>query len=104
MQIAGVDIAAGQTVLLSLAAANRDPERFDRPDVPVVDRTVNPHLSFGAGVHRCLGVPLVRMQTGIVLSRMIHRFPAIALAVEPEKLDWREGFRHRGVRRLPVSL
>lgn len=104
LQIAGVMIPAGDTVLLALAAANRDPDRFTDPQILAPARDVNPHLAFGAGIHRCLGAPLVRLQTEVALSQVVRRWPALRLAVEPSDLRWREGMRHRGVRELPVAL
>jgi len=104
LEIAGAMIPAGDTVLLALAAANRDPERFTAPEILDPARDANPHLAFGAGIHRCLGAPLVRLQAEIVLEQVLWRWPALRLAVEPADLRWREGMRHRGLRELPVLL
>jgi cytochrome P450 len=104
IQIADVTIPAGDTVLLALAAANRDPHNFAAPEHLDLTRPAAPHLSFGAGIHTCVGAPLVRLQTSIALSGLLERFPDMRLAVDPGQLRWREGIRHRGVRELPVLL
>ncbi len=77
VEIAGVRIPAGDTVLLALAAANRDPDRFTHPHVVDLERDPA-HLGFGAGIHMCLGAPLVRMQTAIVLRQLLQRLPVCA--------------------------
>ena len=63
------DIAAGDKVVLWFGAANRDPEMFDDPHAFVIDRAPNPHLTFGWGIHFCLGVHLARAEVRVVLRR-----------------------------------
>ncbi|MFJ1705061.1 cytochrome P450 [Kitasatospora sp. NPDC088346] len=100
--VAGVTVPAGETVLLALGAANRDPERFDRPDRLDLHRTDNAHLALGQGVHYCLGAPLARMETAIALETLLRRLPALALDVPRNELRRRPSLRARGLLALPV--
>ncbi|MGW1359802.1 cytochrome P450 family protein [Streptomyces chartreusis] len=101
MTIGGVPVPAGETVLLSLAAANRDPARFPDPDRLDLSRDTSGHLALGHGVHHCLGAPLARAETEIALTALLERFPELALADgEPQ---WRRSLRARGLLALPVS-
>ncbi|MFG1695370.1 cytochrome P450 [Nonomuraea sp. NPDC049309] len=101
VEIGGVRLEAGEPVLVALAAANRDPDRFDAPDVPVLTREDNAHLSFGHGPHHCLGAPLARLVARAALTE-VARLPGLALAVPPEALRWRSSITVRGPRELPV--
>jgi len=89
LSIGGVRIPAGDTVLLCLASANRDPARFADPGALDLARTGNPHLSFGLGIHYCLGAPLARIETGIAISSLLRRLPGLTLAAKPDELRWR---------------
>ncbi|MFF3412313.1 cytochrome P450 [Streptomyces sp. NPDC002742] len=100
--VSGVTIPAGETVLLSLAAAHRDPQRFTDPDRFSIDRDATGHLALGHGIHYCLGAPLARMETEIALSALLERFPEMALDVSPGELQWRPSMRSRGLLSLPV--
>ncbi|MER6623336.1 cytochrome P450 [Streptomyces sp. NPDC000931] len=80
--LAGVEIRKGQPVLLSLGAANRDPERFPDPDTLDVTRSAAGHLAFGYGIHHCMGAPLARMEGAIAIGRLLERFPRLRLAEE----------------------
>ncbi|MBY8853709.1 cytochrome P450, partial [Saccharothrix sp. MB29] len=72
----GVEIPAGEIVLVSLMSANRDPEAFRVPTVFDIERRdARRHLSFGYGMHHCLGAPLGRMEAEIALGELIARFP-----------------------------
>jgi cytochrome P450 len=99
----GVTVPAGDTVLLGLASANRDPARFPEPDrfAPGRDRQ---HLTFGHGVHYCLGAPLARLEIRIALETLFRRFPDLRLAVPAEDLPWRASFRSHALKALPVTL
>ncbi|MGW3040409.1 cytochrome P450 family protein [Kitasatospora sp. NPDC001159] len=81
--VAGVDIRKGQPVLLSLGAANRDPEQFPNPDKLDITRDTTGHLAFGYGIHRCLGAPLSRMEAGVAIGRLFQRFPNLRHAEGP---------------------
>ncbi|WP_433789208.1 cytochrome P450 [Actinoplanes sp. CA-252034] len=97
-------IPAGEQVLISLLAVNRDPRRFTGPDTLDVDRGDGGHLAFGHGIHFCLGAPLARLEARIALARLFARHPAIRLAVPPESLRWRAGLLMHGLETLPVHL
>ncbi|MFF3245606.1 cytochrome P450 [Streptomyces sp. NPDC002870] len=100
--ISGVTIPAGDTVLLSLAAAHRDPHRFADPDRLDIGRDVTGHLALGHGIHYCLGAPLARMETEIALAALLERFPRLELDVPYVELRWRPSMRARGLLTLPV--
>jgi cytochrome P450 PksS len=102
--IAGTTIPRGALVLAVLASANRDPAYFENPDSLDVGRTPNRHLSFGQGVHYCLGAPLARLEGQIAIATMLRRAPALRLDVSPEQLAWRGGIILRGLKALPVNL
>ncbi|MGW1682636.1 cytochrome P450 family protein [Saccharopolyspora sp. NPDC002376] len=104
VKIGGVTIPAGETVLLSLVSAHHDPGRYADPDHLDLDRADNPHLAFGHGPHYCLGAALARMEAEIGLNTLLTRFPDLALAVPEQELHWRNSFRNRGLRTLPVTL
>lgn len=101
--IGGVSVPAGETVLLSLASANRDSERFPEPDRLALDRAANGHLALGHGIHYCLGAPLARLETEIALDALLTRFPRLALATPEAALHRRPSIRARGLLTLPVT-
>jgi cytochrome P450 len=78
---AGVDMRAGDRVLLATALATRDPSEFDRADEIVLDREHNRHVAFGAGPHRCLGSHLARLELRIALEELLDRLPDFRLDV-----------------------
>lgn len=104
--IDGVEIPAGQQVLVSLAAANRDPHRFRSPDELDIGRDDGPHVGFGHGIHFCLGAPLARLETRVALEALLSRHPDLRLAVDREALAWThgDGLVLRGLASLPVVL
>jgi cytochrome P450 len=97
-------IPRGEMVLVVLAAADHDPERFSDPDNLDITRTDNRHLAFGKGVHHCLGAPLARMEGQIAISTLLRRMPNLRLKEPPESLSWRPGMILRGLRGLPVEF
>lgn len=99
--IGAVTVPAGETVWVSLAAANRDPARFPAPDQLDLDRDTSGHLALGYGIHYCLGAPLARAETEIALGALLERFPDLALTDEEPR--WRPSLRARGLLTLPVS-
>jgi pimeloyl-[acyl-carrier protein] synthase len=98
--IDGRPIAGGQHRFIFLAAANRDPHVFPDPDQFDITRTPNPHLSFSAGKHYCLGAPLARLHGEIAIGTLLTRLPRLRLDGEPE---WRGSFPLRELERLPVT-
>ena len=99
IEIDGVAIGRGQELALQFAAANRDHAAFSRPDEIVLDRSPNPYLSFGAGIHHCLGAPLAKVEFDILFRRMISDLPTMELVREPH---WKPRFILRGLDALAV--
>jgi cytochrome P450 len=87
-----------------LAAANCDPSKFEHPHDFDITRHPNPHLSFGTGVHFCLGFQLARAEAAIAFERIITRFPDMRLAVEARRIEWRKRLGIRTLTQLPVRL
>jgi cytochrome P450 len=88
--LSGVDIAADSKVMMLYASANRDPERFDRPDEFVVDRPLleaRRHYSFSWGIHHCLGAPLARLTARVAIEELSSRLPEIRLAGTTTRVD-----------------
>jgi cytochrome P450 len=104
LSIGGVDIRAGDTVMICLAAANRDPRRFSAPDSFDVRRSDAGHVAFGHGIHYCLGAPLARMEATIAFTRLLERLDDIKLAVPGSELTWRITPNVRGLTHLPVTF
>jgi cytochrome P450 len=102
--VRGVLIPADEVVFIALCSANRDPARFDEPDRLDVRRGSNGHLSFGHGIHHCLGAPLARMEGKIVLRELLDRFPRWEPTELLEGLSWRYSLQFRGLKKLPVRL
>ncbi|WP_062216446.1 cytochrome P450 [Streptomyces sp. NBRC 109706] len=102
--LGGRRIAAGEPVLVVLAAADRDPARFADPDALDLTRSDNPHLGYGHGIHYCLGAPLARSEGRTALSVLLRRLPDLRLAGEAPELRWRGGLIMRGLRSLPVEF
>ncbi|MFD3587320.1 cytochrome P450 [Streptomyces sp. NPDC058683] len=103
MQVGEVPVRRGDMLLVSLAAANRDPARFEEPDSFRLGRPAGGHLAFGHGVHHCLGAPLARMEAEVAITVFVQRVESLALAVPEADLEWAPGLLMHGVRRLPVS-
>jgi cytochrome P450 len=100
--IRGQRISAGQVLLASVGAANRDPEVFADPDRFDIRRKDNRHLSFGAGPHFCLGATLARMEASIAISTILSRFPNLRLG--KGKLRWQKGLTFRGLKTFPLRF
>jgi|SRR5579875_1015574 len=98
--LAGTPLPAGQLVMAMLGSANRDPRRFGHPDTFDITRAGTAVLSFGGGVHFCLGAPLARVEASTFLPALVTRFPALRPAGPPV----RQGVIFRGFRDLPVTL
>ncbi|MGW7578660.1 cytochrome P450 [Streptomyces sp. NPDC054765] len=96
-------IKAGETVTLSIDAANRDPERFPDPDTLDLHRKATGHLAFGHGIHQCLGQQLARVEMRVAVPALFARFPTLRLAVPPGEVPLREGMSIYGVHQLPVT-
>ncbi|WP_338773352.1 cytochrome P450 [Nocardia vulneris] len=103
IELGGETIRAGSTVVVSLLAANRDPLRFERPDELDLHRTARGHLSFGHGVHQCLGQQLARIEMRAGFERLLRRFPTLELAVPAADVKLRTDMNIYGVHELPVT-
>ena len=101
-QFQGCPMQAGDRVLMSFPAANRDPRQFDQPDEVILDREHNRHVAFGAGIHRCAGSNLARLELRIALQTWMERIPEFEL-VDPEGVTWAGG-QVRGPRRCLVRF
>jgi cytochrome P450 len=102
MEICGVRVRRGETVVFMLGAANRDPHQFKDPDRLNLKRLNNPHLAFGAGAHFCIGNQLARLESQIAILRMVQQFPRMRLADQP--LEWAPNYAFRGLKALPVVI
>ncbi|MEV4596001.1 cytochrome P450 [Amycolatopsis sp. NPDC049253] len=104
VELDGQLIKAGESVTFSVQAGNRDPQRFAEPDALDLSRGVPGHLTFGHGIHQCLGQQLARVELRVALPALIRRFPTLRLAVAPEDVPLRPGHQNiYGVQRLPVT-
>ena len=100
VEISGVMIHEGEKIASLLGSANRDESVFNSPDLMDITRTPNPHISFGGGIHFCIGAPLARLEMSIALPALIKRFPKLQLSSEPKR---RDSFTLRGYERVEVS-
>ncbi|GAA0273798.1 cytochrome P450 [Streptomyces polychromogenes] len=103
VELDGQVIRAGETVTLSLEAADRDPARFHDPDVLDLRRKATGHLGFGHGIHQCLGQQLARVELTVALPALLRRFPTLRLAVPADEVPLRTDMNIYGVHRLPVT-
>ena len=99
-EVNGACMHAGERILLSFPAANRDPEAFPDADTVIIDRAVNRHVAFGVGIHRCAGSNLARMELRVALEEWLTRIPDFRLA-DGAEVTWAGG-QVRGPRQLPV--
>lgn len=99
LNLGGHPLEAGQSVVVLIGAANRDPAQFPDPDRFDVTRSPNRHLAFGRGIHVCLGAPVARLEAGLAWSLLIPRFRRIALEGEPRR---RSNLMFRGFDSLPA--
>ncbi len=98
----GVNFEPGDKVVMNFPGANHDPEIFDRPGEFIIDRELNRHVAFGAGIHRCAGSNLARMEMEVALRTWMERIPDFELSA-PDEVTWAGG-QVRGPRLLPVSF
>lgn len=100
----GHSIKRGDMIFIGIGSANRDPNFFENPEILNINRSPNRHISFGFGIHFCLGAPLARLEGHIAFNALLKRFPDIELAVAPDDIQWRKNVFLRGLESLPVSL
>ena len=101
-EVAGQPMPKGTMVITALGAANRDPAQFSDPDTLDVARKDPRHISFGFGIHFCLGAPLARVEGQLALGTLLRRMPRLALA--EDNPEWRESSVLRGLKRLDVTF
>ncbi|MFF3391053.1 cytochrome P450 [Streptomyces sp. NPDC002669] len=101
IEIDGTVVPRGSEVALLFGSANRDPARFTDPDTLDLARRDNPHITFGAGIHFCLGAPLARVELAASFGELLRRAPGMRLVAEPE---WNPGYVIRGLKELRVEL
>lgn len=99
-----VTIPRGELILGVIGSANRDETVFDEPDELKLAREPNKHISFGQGIHFCLGAPLARMESQIAINTLLARKPNLQLKVDPQSLRWRPSMMLRGMQALPVKF
>jgi len=104
IELGGVVIPEGELVVVALTSANRDESQFPDGSSLNVCRQSSGHLSFGHGIHYCIGAPLARVEAQIAFDRLMDRFPNIRLAADPADLQWQPGTALRGLKTLPVWL
>lgn len=100
--IGGVQMHAGDAVMVSLIGANHDPAVFDHPATFDIRRTPNKHIAFGHGIHYCLGAPLARLEATIALHALIERYPRLEMTVAVNDLQWNDSTLLHGMKALPV--
>jgi hypothetical protein len=103
IEMGGKTIREGERVFAFMNSANRDPGAFDDPERFDIARPVNPHLTFGHGIHFCLGAPLARLEARIAAVRLAERLPGIRLKDHGEP-EWHDSLILRGVKHLPALL
>ncbi len=103
VEVEGRLIRAGETVTVSVQAANRDPHRFPGPDRLDIHRKATGHLAFGHGAHQCLGQQLARVEMTVAFPALFARFPTLRLAVPPQEVELRDRSNIYGVVSLPVT-
>jgi cytochrome P450 PksS len=104
IELGGVRLKKGEKIMAMLAAANMDPDANPLPEKLDLERRPNRHLSFGTGIHFCLGHQLARIEAKCALEALFKRWPQLALAVPPESIRWRQRPGLRAIEKLPVAI
>lgn len=102
VELEGVHIKKGDRVMVMLAAANMDPDVHEQPDRLDLERKPNRHISFGTGIHFCLGHQLARIEAACALQALFTRWPRLGLAVDSSQIHWRKRPGLRAIAKLPV--
>jgi pimeloyl-[acyl-carrier protein] synthase len=102
VELSGKNIRKGETMIVVMGAANRDPERFPDPDRVDLSRADNKHLAFGGGAHFCFGAPLARVEGQVAFDTIMRRTPHLRL--DPQVLQWRPNLGLRGLESLTISF
>jgi cytochrome P450 PksS len=104
IELGGQRIPAEQMIVASPLSAGRDAEQFPEPDRLDLTRTPNRHISFGFGIHFCVGAPLARLEAMVALPILLERLPRLRFAVEPSELRWRNNMLIHGMEKLPLAF
>lgn len=102
VELEGVRLSKGDRVMVMLAAANMDPAVHDQPARLDLERKPNRHISFGTGIHFCLGHQLARIEATCALEALFTRWPRLGLAVDPWQIHWRKRPGIRAIAKLPL--
>jgi cytochrome P450 len=103
IELDGVRLKEGDKIMVMLAAANMDPDVILHPEILDLQRKPNRHLSFGTGIHFCLGHQLARIEAKCALEALFKRWPQLALAVPADSIRWRQRPGLRAIEKLPVA-
>jgi cytochrome P450 len=101
LEYGGIKLKKGETVGLMLGAANHDPEKFSSPEIFIPTRENNPHTSFGAGIHFCIGAPLARLEMQIAFEELFKRLPKLQLVGTPQ---YKDAYHFHGLEELRVQF
>jgi cytochrome P450 len=101
VEIGGTVVEKGSGIFVMVGSANRDSAKFENPDAFDITREENDHVTFGEGIHYCLGAPLARLEAAVAFDTMLNRFPQLQLDGHP-KLDYKTSFFIRGLKSLPM--
>lgn len=102
-ELRGRQIKAGERVLIVNSAANRDPRKFEDPDVFRIMRMPNPHVAFGKGVHACIGAMLARIEMRVAVAAMVERLPGLRYADAEPVFTWNPSLASRGLAELRIA-
>ncbi|WP_197087849.1 cytochrome P450 [Micromonospora sp. HK10] len=103
VELGGVTVPAGSTVITLKYSAHRDEELLPEPDRFDITRPEIPHLAFGLGPHHCIGAALARAELTIAYETLLRRLPGLRPALPPEQVEWKAGLITRGPERMPVQ-
>ena len=103
-EMRGKALRPGDRVFIMLNAANRDPEAYESPDRLWLERGGPAHLTFGFGMHICLGFPLARMEGQVAIPAVLRHWRRIGLALPPERLEWLNSMVFRGMKSMPLTV
>jgi pimeloyl-[acyl-carrier protein] synthase len=103
-EIAGTPVAEGTSVFVLIGAANRDPAKFERPELFDIARDPNDHLSLGEGIHFCLGAGLARLEGTVAMATLLERFPKLRLCDPSAPVGHRASYFIRCVQSLPMTI
>jgi cytochrome P450 len=103
VEIGGTLVEKGSGIFLMVGSANRDSAKFENPDAFDITREENDHVTFGEGIHYCLGAPLARLEAAVAFDTVLNRFPHLKLDGDPQ-LDYKTSFFIRGLKSLPMVV